>query len=144
MISTSVRALTSAVLMTEMLTSRLRGVVGLLLPAFFATTGLRTEVKLIHGAEAWMTCLAILAVACAGKFGGSYIAARWAGLPGREAAAIGALMNTRGLVELVVLNLGLSLGVISPALFAMLVLMALATTAMTTPLLRLLGWRPAT
>jgi Kef-type K+ transport system membrane component KefB len=128
----------------EAITIRLRAAIWLLLPTFFAVTGLRTEVRLIDGAAAWLTCLAILAVACAGKFGGSYAAARHAGLAAREAAAIGALMNTRGLVELVVLNLGLSLGVISPTLFAMLVLMALATTAMTTPLLRWLGWRPAT
>ena len=70
------------------------------------------------------------------------MAARIAGLGGRDAVAIGALMNTRGLVELVVLNVGLSLGVISPALFAMLVLMALVTTAATTPVLWMLGWRP--
>jgi Kef-type K+ transport system membrane component KefB len=82
-------------------------------------------------------------VACAGKIGGGYLAARGAGFRAREAAAIGALMNTRGLVELVVLNLGLSLGVISSTLFAMLVLMALTTTAMTTPILLWLGWRLA-
>ena len=124
----------------EAITARLRGVIWLLLPIFFAVTGLRTEVRLIEGA-AWLTCLGILLVACAGKLGGAYTAARYAGLPQREAAAIGALMNTRGLVELVVLNLGLSLGVIAPTLFAMLVLMALVTTAMTTPLLTWLGWR---
>ncbi len=128
----------------EAVTARLRGLVWLLLPTFFAVTGLRTQIRLIEGVDAWTACLAILAVACAGKFGGSYLAARYAGLPRRDAAAIGALMNTRGLVELVVLNLGLSLGVISPTLFAILVLMALATTAMTTPLLRGLGWRPVT
>lgn len=122
-------------------TTRLRGPVNLLLPAFFAVTGLHTRVTLISGATAWWTCLAIVLVACAGKFGGSYAAARIAGLDGRDAVAIGALMNTRGLVELVVLNVGLDLGVISPALFAMLVLMALVTTATTTPALWLLGWR---
>jgi Kef-type K+ transport system membrane component KefB len=126
----------------EALTGRIRGAVGLLLPAFFAITGLRTQITLISGATAWWTCLAILAVACAGKFGGSYAAAKMAGLERRDAVALGALMNTRGLVELVVLNVGLSLGVISPALFAMLVLMALVTTASTTPVLWLLGWRP--
>jgi Kef-type K+ transport system membrane component KefB len=123
-------------------TGRVQGAVRLLLPAFFAVTGLHTEVTLISGAAAWSTCLAILLVACAGKFGGSYVAARTAGLRGRDALAIGALMNTRGLVELVVLNVGLSLGVISPTLFAMLVLMALVTTATTSPVLWMLGWRP--
>ena len=124
------------------MTGRLERAVRLLLPAFFAVTGLRTEVTLISGAAAWWAFAGILAVACAGKFGGSYVAARIAGLGGRDAVAIGALMNTRGLVELVVLNVGLSLGVISPALFAMLVLMALVTTAATTPVLWMLGWRP--
>ncbi|HET9271141.1 MAG TPA: cation:proton antiporter, partial [Vicinamibacterales bacterium] len=105
----------------------------------FAITGLRTEVTLITGAAAWGVCLAVLAVACGGKIGGAYLSARWAGMPARQAAALGALMNTRGLVELVVINLGLSLGVITPAFFAMLVLMALTTTAMTSPLLLALG-----
>lgn len=121
-------------------TRRLRGAVTLLLPTFFAVTGLRTRIALISGPAAWVTFASILIVACAGKFGGSYLAARVARLPAREALAIGALMNTRGLVQLVVLDVGLSLGVISPALFAMLVLMALVTTAATTPALALLGW----
>jgi Kef-type K+ transport system membrane component KefB len=126
------------------LTSRLRGAVTLLLPTFFAVTGLRTQVGLISGPAAWLTCVTILVVACAGKFGGSYVAARAGRLPAREALAIGALMNTRGLVQLVVLDVGLNLKVISPALFAMLVLMALVTTAATTPVLSLLGWRSST
>jgi Kef-type K+ transport system membrane component KefB len=119
--------------------SAIGGLVGLMMPAFFAVTGLRTEVGLINGAAAWGTCLVVLTVACAGKIGGAYLSARWAGVPAREAAALGALMNTRGLVGLVVINLGLSLGVITPAFFAMLVLMALTTTAMTSPLLQALG-----
>lgn len=123
--------------------ARLRGPIGLLLPAFFAITGVRTELRLIDSAAAWRVFLLIMAIACAGKIGGSYIAARWAGVPWRDARAIAVLMNTRGLVELVVLNVGLSLGVITPALFTMFVLMALATTAMTAPLLRWMGWRPA-
>jgi Kef-type K+ transport system membrane component KefB len=120
-------------------TSAVSGLIGLMMPAFFAITGLRTEVTLISGAAAWGTCLAVLAVACGGKIGGAYLSARWAGMPARQAATLGALMNTRGLVELVVINLGLSLGVITPAFFAMLVLMALATTAMTSPMLKALG-----
>ena len=124
------------------MTERLNAGVHLLLPAFFAVTGLQTQIALISGTGAWWTCLAILLVAVAGKFGGSYVAARIAGQGGRDAVALGALMNTRGLVELVVLNIGLSLGAWCQALFAMLVLMALVTTAMTSPVLWMLGWRP--
>ena len=120
-------------------TSAVSGLVGLMMPAFFAITGLRTEVSLISGAAAWGVFLMVLAVACAGKIAGTYVSARWAGLPARDAFALGALMNTRGLVGLVVVNLGLSLGVVSPAFFAMLVLVALATTAMTSPLLQARG-----
>jgi Kef-type K+ transport system membrane component KefB len=108
----------------------------LLLPAFFALTGMRTEIGLVSGLNAWLTCGLITLVATAGKVGGTYAAARWTGLDARTAAALGVLMNTRGLMELIVLNIGLDLGVISPALFAMMVLMALATTLMTTPLVR--------
>jgi Kef-type K+ transport system membrane component KefB len=112
-------------------------VVVLFLPLFFAFTGLRTSMGLVSGGEMWFYCGLIIAVAIAGKLGGSMIAARVTGLTLREAGAIGILMNTRGLVELVVLNIGLDIGVISPALFAMMVLMALITTFMTTPLLAL-------
>jgi Kef-type K+ transport system membrane component KefB len=106
----------------------------LLLPLFFAFTGLRTEVSLIGGAMGWLQCALVIVVAVAGKFGGSMVAARATGLAWREAAVLGALMNTRGLMELVILNVGLDIGVISRELFAMMVLMALATTFMTTPL----------
>ncbi len=109
----------------------------LLLPAFFAYTGMRTELSLLLGGEQWLACAAIVAVATLGKFGGALLAARWGGMPWREASAIGVLMNTRGLVELIVLNIGLDLGVISPQLFAMMVVMALVTTLMTTPALKL-------
>jgi Kef-type K+ transport system membrane component KefB len=106
-----------------------------LLPLFFALSGLRTEVGLVSSAaDAW-TCALIIAVASAGKFGGSSLAARWVGFDWRESAAIGVLMNTRGLMELIVLNIGLDLGVISPRLFTMMVLMALFTTWVTGPLL---------
>ena len=106
----------------------------LLLPLFFAFTGLRTEVTLIDGAGAWLVCALVIAVAVAGKVGGSAIAARATAMPWRDAAVIGVLLNTRGLMELVILNVGLDIGVISRELFAMMVLMALATTFMTTPL----------
>jgi len=106
-----------------------------LLPAFFAFTGLRTRIGLLEGAEAWLFCALIVGVASLGKFGGSAIAARLTGLSWRDSSALGILMNTRGLMELIVLNIGLDFGVISPVLFAMLVLMALATTMATTPIL---------
>jgi Kef-type K+ transport system membrane component KefB len=110
-------------------------VVVLMLPPFFAFTGLRTDVRLLSGGEEWLICAGIVAVASAGKLGGSAVAARLTGEPWREAAALGVLMNTRGLMELIVLNVGLDLGLLSPTLFAMLVLMALLTTLATTPLL---------
>lgn len=83
-------------------------------------------------------CALIVLVACLGKFGGTTLAARLTGLSLRQSAALGVLMNTRGLMELIVLNVGLDLGVISPRLFAMLVVMAIVTTFMTSPLLSLL------
>ena len=119
----------------------------LLLPLFFAFTGLRTEITLIDGAGAWLVCAMVTAVAVIGKVGGSAIAARVTAMPWRDAAVIGLLLNTRGLMELVILNIGLDIGVISSELFAMMVLMALATTFMTTPLvtwlLRALQREPA-
>ena len=119
----------------------------LLLPLFFAFTGLRTEITLIDGAGAWLVCAMVTAVAVIGKVGGSAIAARVTAMPWRDAAVIGLLLNTRGLMELVILNIGLDIGVISRELFAMMVLMALATTFMTTPLvtwlLRALQREPA-
>ena len=105
------------------------------LPLFFASTGLRTSIGLVSGSELWGYFGLVMLVAVAGKFGGSALAARLTGLSWRESGALGVLMNTRGLMELVILTIGLDLGVISPALFAMMVLMALATTFMTTPLL---------
>jgi Kef-type K+ transport system membrane component KefB len=113
----------------------------LLLPIFFAYTGLRMEVGALQGTEMWFYFGLILALAVAGKLAGSAIAARMTGLPWREAAGLGILMNTRGLMELVVLNIGLDLGIISPALFSMMVLMALVTTCMTTPLLQMVYQR---
>ena len=109
-----------------------------LLPLFFAFTGLRTSIGLVSGVELWTQAALIMAVAVVGKFGGSTLAARATGLSWQEAGALGVLMNTRGLMELVILTIGLELGVISPALFTMMVLMALVTTFMTTPLLELI------
>jgi Kef-type K+ transport system membrane component KefB/nucleotide-binding universal stress UspA family protein len=107
----------------------------LLLPIFFAYTGLRTQIGLLDNSELWIDTILITLVACLGKFGGSTIAGVACGLPIREASVIGILMNTRGLMELVILNIGLQEGVITPAVFAMMVLMALVTTALTTPVL---------
>jgi Kef-type K+ transport system membrane component KefB len=116
---------------------RVEAVVGaVLLPLFFALTGLRTSIGLVDGVAMWGICALIFVVAVAGKLGGSALASRATGLSWRDSLAVGALMNTRGLMELVILNVGLEIGVISPTLFAMLVLMALVTTAMTSPLLR--------
>lgn len=106
-----------------------------LLPVFFAYSGLRTEIGLLNRPELWLLCALVVLVAIVGKYFGTYIAARVSGIENREASALGWLMNTRGLTELIVLNIGLSLGVISPLLFTMLVIMALVTTFMTSPLL---------
>jgi Kef-type K+ transport system membrane component KefB len=110
----------------------------LLLPLFFAFTGLRTNVGLLKGPTMWFYCGLIIVVATGGKLGGSTIAGWFSGMPLREAAGLGTLMNTRGLMELVILNIGLDIKVISPALFSMMVLMALFTTFMTTPVLELI------
>ena len=110
-------------------------IVTLLLPLYFAFTGLRSSVFLISGARMWFYCAMIIALAIIGKLLGSLIAARINGMSWREATAVGVLMNTRGLVELVILNIGLDLGVLSPALFSIMVLMALVTTFMTSPLI---------
>lgn len=108
---------------------------GFLLPLFFAFTGLRTQIGLLDDWQSWFMCAAIIGVAIAGKLGGSTMAARWTGLTWQESFSVGALMNTRGLVELVVLNLGYDLGILPPKIFGMLVLMALTTTFMAGPLL---------
>jgi Kef-type K+ transport system membrane component KefB len=107
----------------------------LLLPAFFALAGLRTELGLLDSWASWGMCLGVIAVATLGKFGGTYLAAAFTGYDPRTAAALGAMMNTRGLMGLIVLDIGLGMGVIAPTLFAMMVLMALATTLATSPAL---------
>lgn len=110
-------------------------IVVLLLPLYFALTGLRSSIFLISGSANWIICTIIIACAIVGKLGGSSLAARITGLSWREATAVGVLMNTRGMVELVILNIGLDFGIISPTLFSMMVLMALVTTFMASPLL---------
>ena len=110
----------------------------LLLPIFFAFAGLKASIGLVAGGEMWLYAGLVLLVAVGGKFGGSTIAARVTGLTWRESGALGVLMNTRGLMELVILTIGLEIGVISPALYTMMVMMALVTTAMTTPMLELI------
>jgi Kef-type K+ transport system membrane component KefB len=118
------------------LTAKLHDLVTtLLLPAFFAVTGLRMEIGLVTGWQNWLICGVIIVVATAGKLGGTLFAARLTGRDWRTSAALGALMNTRGLMGLIVLDIGLDLGVISPTLFAMMVLMAIVTTMTTAPLL---------
>ncbi|MFC6645808.1 cation:proton antiporter [Granulicella cerasi] len=116
----------------EMLTS------ALLLPLFFAITGLKTRLDLLNSWNTWSWALLILAAAIGGKIGGAVLAARWSGEDWRSSLGLGALLNTRGLVELVVLNIAYNAGAFSPTLFTMLVLMALITTMCTTPLLNLL------
>ena len=106
-----------------------------LLPIFFAYSGLKTQIGLLNRPELWLLCALVLGVAIAGKYVGTYVAARVSGISKREASALGWLMNTRGLTELIVLNIGLELKVISPLIFTMLVIMALVTTFMTSPLL---------
>ena len=113
----------------------------LLLPIFFALTGLRTQIGLISGGELWMYFGLIMLVAVGGKLGGSALTARAMGQSWSDSLAIGALMNTRGLMELVILNIGYELGIFSPGIFTLMVLMALATTFMTGPLLELF-YRP--
>ena len=112
--------------------------VTLLLPLFFAFTGLRTNIALLRSSELWLYCGLIILVAAVSKLGGSMIAARITGMPWREAAGLGTLMNTRGLMGLVILDIGLDIKIISPALFSMMVVMALVTTFMAVPLLDLI------
>ena len=128
--------------LTEDVTRRMEDfVVTLLLPLFFTFTGLRLDIGLLDRPMLWLLAAALLAVALAGKLAGASLAARFSGFDWRSSAVIGTLMNTRGLTELIVLNLALEKGVISQALFAMLVIMALVTTFMAGPALRLLDPR---
>lgn len=105
------------------------------LPIFFTYTGLRTDLGTLHSPLQWTLFLAVLGCAVAGKLGGCGIAAWWSGFSSRGSLCIGTMMNTRGLMELIVINVGRDLGVLPDSAFCMLVLMALATTIMTTPML---------
>ncbi len=122
---------------TEAVSARLEPIAMLvLIPIFFSYNGLRTNIGLIQGASQWLYVLLIVSVAVVGKVGGAFAGARLMGYGTRDSLALGVLLNTRGLVELVVLNIGLDLGILSPTLFSMLVIMALTTTLMTSPLVR--------
>jgi Kef-type K+ transport system membrane component KefB len=126
----------------EGLESPLRRVSTWLMPAFFVLIGLKTALRLLNGADAWILTAVILGCAVLGKLGGSSLGARTLGFSWRDSLAIGALLDTRGLVGLVVLDIGRSLGILSPPLFAMFVIMTFVTTFATVPLLRLIGLRP--
>jgi Kef-type K+ transport system membrane component KefB len=126
--------------MARDVTGRLQDFVRILfLPAFFALTGMKTQINLISEGREWVLCFIIIGLATAGKFFGAFTGALLSGHSRRESTILGILMNTRGLVELIVLNIGLSLGILTPTLFTMLVLMALVTTFMAGPLLRVVG-----
>jgi Kef-type K+ transport system membrane component KefB len=105
------------------------------LPIFFTYTGLRTDVGTLDSWEMWLFCGLVLTAAVVGKFGGCGLAAWFGGFDSREAACIGSMMNCRALMELIVINLGYELGVIPKSVFCILVIMALTTTVMTTPIL---------
>jgi Kef-type K+ transport system membrane component KefB len=109
----------------------------LLLPLFFAFIGLRTQIGVLNSSWDWLICLVIIAVATVGKLGGTSLASRMMKMSWRDSLKLGALMNTRGLMELIVLNIGYDLGILSLPIFTMLVLMAIITTVMTVPLLNL-------
>ncbi len=106
------------------------------LPIFFTYTGLRTSIGSLDGLADWVWCLAVVGVATFAKLAGAYLAARCSGFNHPESAIIGFMMNTRALMELIVINVGLDLGVISPKVFTMLVIMAIFSTVVTTPALR--------
>jgi len=108
--------------------------VALLLPLFFTYSGLNTKIGLLDNAYLWGLCGLVMVAAVLGKFGACWLAARWSGLSQREALGIGTLMNARGLMELIIINIGLSRGIISPELFAMLVIMAVITTLVASPI----------
>ncbi len=112
-----------------------------LLPLFFAFTGLRTEINLLNDWNSWLMCAVIIAVAIAGKLVGSMLMARWTGMNWHDSFSIGVLMNTRGLMELVVLNIGYDLGILPARIFAIMVIMAIVTTSMAGPLLSWVKFR---
>jgi Kef-type K+ transport system membrane component KefB len=125
----------------EILTEKIEDVSTiLLLPIFFAFTGLRTQIGLLNESHLWISCLLIISVAIIGKFMGSSITAKIIGRTWQDSLSLGALMNTRGLMELIVLNIGYDLGILGPEIFAIMILMALFTTFMTGPLLDLINF----
>jgi Kef-type K+ transport system membrane component KefB len=107
------------------------------LPLFFAFTGLRTQIGLLNEPSGWLICLGLILVATVGKLGGTMLTARLTGVNWIDSFALGALMNSRGLIELIALNIGYDLGILSPPMFTMLVIMALVTTCLTGPFLSL-------
>ena len=111
-----------------------------LMPVFFACTGLNTQIGLLNTNYMWVVFGFILLVAVTGKFVGSAVAAKWMGQSTKDSLSVGALMNTRGLMQLIVLNIGYSLGILTPEVFAMMILMALVTTLMTSPFLDFVNW----
>jgi Kef-type K+ transport system membrane component KefB len=115
----------------------------LLLPMFFTYSGLNTRLDMINSVQLLLIALGVLTASVLAKFGACYLAARMAGEDNRTALGIGALMNSRGLMELIIINIGLQKGIIGPALFSMLVLMAVVTTMMATPLFELFYGRKA-
>jgi Kef-type K+ transport system membrane component KefB len=120
---------------------KIEGFVALILmPVFFALAGIQAASGNVSLPNFWLWFSLFLIGGIAGKFGGSYLGARMAGVGHRDASVIGALMNTRGLMELIVLTIGLKLGILPPSVYTMLFVMALATTAMTVPVLRLFGY----
>ena len=126
------------------LTERLEGVsVSMLLPVFFVMTGLRTTIGMINEGGLWPVFGMILLIATGGKLLGSALPARWSGMTWSDSLSIGVLMNTRGLMELIVLNIGYDLGVLQPSVFTMMVFMAIATTFMTAPLMNIIDRRKA-
>lgn len=133
----------SSVNFRKILTEKVEDVsMALLLPLFFAFSGLRTEIGLLNTVHAWEVCAVVIFIAILGKFGGSMFAARFVGLPWKDSIMIGALINTRGLMELIILNIGYDLGVLNSEIFTMMVLMALVTTFMTGPILDRLNRTP--
>ena len=110
----------------------------LLLPLFFALSGLRTHIGALDNIHAWLICAIVISVAILGKFGGSMLTARFVGLSWRDSILLGSLINTRGLMELIVLNIGYDLGILNAEIFTIMVLMALVTTFMTGPIIEYL------
>ena len=112
----------------------------LLVPVFFTYSGLNTRLDLVDTPQLWFVALVVLLAACLGKGGGCWVAARLNGEDRRTSLAIGTLMNARGLMELIILNIGLERGLITPQLFSIMVVMAIVTTLMASPLLEWLYW----